>query len=250
MIIVIATKARPFTKSYKHYEKFNIPVYHFVEPQDEDSYRSAKVPGIVVLPENNRGLWYVRNFILEWARDNNHDWIWMNDDDIKNFGIASKGKTITQTAQVLIDVFKAVEPHQYPGNGLNYCQHAWSYCKRPRYFVNKRPPDVCSLYYVPAIRWEFKEEMNTKVDRDFYMQCIQYGKGLIVSTHHWFACPDVGTNAGGLNAEYASKRDSDAAVVLRDAWAPYSELIKKGDRVDCKLKFGDYAKSLGRTVKP
>jgi hypothetical protein len=82
------------------------------------------------------------------------------------------------------------------------------------------------------------------------MQCIQNGKGLIVSTHHWFACPDVGTNAGGLNEEYASKRDDKYAEIFCNAWAPYAELTKKGDRVDVKLKMGDYAKSLGRTVKP
>jgi hypothetical protein len=250
MIITIATKGRPQTKSYLHYQKFDIPVFHFVEPQDEAAYVAAKVPNLVVIPDNNRGLWYVRNFILEWARKSNHKWIWMNDDDVKGFGIATKGKTVNQDANVLIDIYKMVEPYKYPASGLNYCQHAWSYCKRPRYFVNKRPPDVCSLYYVPAIHWEFRESMNTKVDRDFYMQCIQGGKGIIISTHHWFACPDVGSNAGGLNAEYASKRDNDAAVVLRDAWAPYAELIKKGERVDCKLFFAEYARSLGRTVRP
>lgn len=250
MIIAIASKARPGTKSYLLYEKSGIPVYHFVEPQDEEVYKKAGVPNVVTIGKNDQGLWYVRNWILEWCRKNNHSWVWMNDDDVKSFGVAIKGKTITQTSQVLIEIFKTVEPYEYPANGLNYCQHAWSYCKRPRYFVNKRPPDVCSLYYVPAIRWEFKQEMGTKVDRDFYMQCIQGGKGLIVSTHHWFACPDVGSNPGGLNAEYASKRDNDYAVVFCNAWSPYAELTKKGDRVDVKLKFAEYARSLGRTVKP
>lgn len=250
MIIAIASKGRPHTKSYLLYQGTGIPFFHFVEPQDEEAYRKAGVPGLIVIDRNNQGLFYVRNFIIDWCRKNNHDWVWMNDDDVKNFGIASRGKTITQTAEVLIDIYKSVEPFKYPANGLNYCQHAWSYCKRPRFFVNKRPPDVCSLYYVPAIKWLFRQEMGTKCDRDFYMQCIQGGKGLIVSVHHWFACPDVGSNAGGLNAEYASKRDDKYAEVFCNAWTPYADLINKNGRVDVKLKIGEYAKSLGRTVKP
>lgn len=250
MIIAIASKARPGTKSYMLYEGLGIKVFHFVEPQDYDAYARAGVPGLVDIGLNDQGLAYVRNFVIEWCRQNNHEWVWMNDDDVKGFGIASKGKTIKQTAGVLVDIFKTVEPFQYPANGLNYCQHAWSYCKRPRYFVNKRPPDVCSLYYVPSIQWEFRSEMGTKVDRDFYMQCVQGGKGMIVSVHHWFACPDVGSNAGGLNEEYASKRDDKYAEVFCSAWTPYAELTTRNGRVDVKLKIGEYARSLGRTVKP
>jgi hypothetical protein len=250
MLVCIPSKARPNTQSYKLYESVGLKFCHFIEPQDQASYEAARVPNLIVLPANNQGLAFVRNHIVSWAKSNGVDWIWMNDDDVKGFGIAIKGKTINKDARILVDIYDVVHKYKYPLNGLNYAQHAWSYSNRPRYFVNKRPVEVCSLLYIPKITWKYRGEMDTKEDRDFCMQAIQNSNGLIISTHHWFACPTVGTNKGGLQPLYAATKDHAAALLLRDTWAPYSTMVKKGDRVDCKLLYSDYAKSLGRTVKP
>lgn len=250
MLVCIPSKGRPATQSYKLYAAVGIEYRHFVEPQDQAAYEAAGTPNLVVLPENDKGIAYVRNYVINWAKKNNKEWIWMNDDDVKGFGIAIKGKTINQDAKVLLEVHAAVEKYKYPLNGLNYVQHAWSYSKRARYFVNKRPPEVCTLVYVPKVTWSYRGELNTKEDRDFCMQAIQNSNGVIISTHHWFSCPNVGSNKGGLQDMYAATKDHDAALRLRDAWAPFSEMVKKGDRIDCKLFYSEYAKSLGRTVKP
>ena len=38
MIVCIPTKERPQTKTYKLFEEAGITPYHFIEPQDYDSY--------------------------------------------------------------------------------------------------------------------------------------------------------------------------------------------------------------------
>ena len=248
MNICIPTKGRPNTVAYKLFEEVGLPFCHFVEPQDHKAYKEAGVPNLQVIPENDKGISYVRNFILSFARKNKIDWIWVVDDDVKGFGIAKAGKTIKGDATVLVDFYKKVKPYKFPVNGLNYCQYAWSYSmKKKRYAINKRPPEVCVLLYVPKITWEYRPDR--KEDRDFTMLAIKHSDGVIVDLHAWFNCPGIGTNAGGLQHLYAQKKDTKWAERLVRDWSPFSKLIKKKQRVDCKLDIAGYAKSLKRIVK-
>jgi hypothetical protein len=48
---------------------------------------------------------------------------------------------------------------------------------------------------------------------------------------------------------YQQQRDQEASVRLADEWAPWTKLVKKTNRVDCKLDLAGFAKSLGRSVK-
>ena len=59
----------------------------WVEPQDYESYRDATICKHVTLrriPENNRGVTYVRQLMLDFAREEGHQ-VWMMDDDILGF---------------------------------------------------------------------------------------------------------------------------------------------------------------------
>lgn len=64
MIVCIPTKGRTQTKTYKLFENVGIKVYHFIEPQEIETY---DVPNKINIKKNNKGIGYVRNFILQWA---------------------------------------------------------------------------------------------------------------------------------------------------------------------------------------
>ena len=250
MHVCIPSKGRPTTTAYKLLQAASIPFTTFVEPQDAAAYKAAAVPNLQILPANDQGIAYVRNYILDWARQTSNDWIWMMDDDVTGFGTAKAGKTIKGDATVLQQVHQRVAPHRFPVNGINYCQYAWSYSTKPKRFtVNKRPAEVCTLLYVPKITWQYRARLNLKEDRDFCMQAVQNSDGIIIDLFSWFNCPGVGTNAGGLQDLYRQQRDHEAAAKLAKEWEPFTKLIKKKDRVDCKLDIAAYAKSLGRAVK-
>lgn len=246
MQVAIPTKGRPATTTYKLLG--DIPFTHFVEPQDMAAYKAAKVPNLQEIPDNDKGITFVRNYILDWGHVCGHKWLWIMDDDINGFGVAKAGKTIKGNHNVLKQFHKAVEQFKFPVNGLNYCQYAWSYStKKQRFAINKRPPEVCALLYLPKITWRYRADR--KEDRDFTMLAIQHSDGVIVDLHAWFNCPGVGTNAGGLQHLYQQKRDAVWAQRLVNDWAPFAKLIKKKDRVDAKLDISGYAKHMKRVVR-
>ena len=125
MYVAIPTKGRPSTTTYKLLG--DIPFTHFVEPQDMAAYQAAGVPNLQEISDNDKGITFVRNYILDWGHVQGHKWLWIMDDDVNGFGVAKAGKTIKGDHNVLTQFHKAVEQFKFPVNGLNYCQYAWSY---------------------------------------------------------------------------------------------------------------------------
>lgn len=249
--IAIPSKGRPKTKTHTLLPLPDCKVTHFVEPQETAAYAVAGVPNIVTLPENDQGIAYVRNFILDWAASNRVTWLWVIDDDVNGFGTAKAGKTIKGDHQVLVDFQAKAEQYKFPVNGINYCQYAWSYSaqKGSRYRVNRKTAEVCTLLYIPAVTWRYRGRLNLKEDRDFCMQAIKESRGILFDCCSWFNAPGVGTNPGGLQDLYRQKRDWESAARLHAEWSPFAEMIHKSGRHDCRLDLAGYAKSLGKTVK-
>lgn len=61
--IYVISKGRPDGKTFKLLNKGNVEYTAVVEPQDFDIYKSAGHKNILVLPENDRGVSYVTNYV-------------------------------------------------------------------------------------------------------------------------------------------------------------------------------------------
>ena len=171
MRVIIPSKGRPTTKAYKLLG--DIPFTHLVEPQDEAAYKAANVPNLQVIPANDQGIAFVRNYLIHYAQIQGFDWVWAMDDDVQGFGIAKAGKTIKGDHTVLSSFYADVSQYKFPVNGINYCQHAWSYSTgKTRFMVNRKTAEVCTLLYIPKITWSYRGRLNLKEDRDFCMQSI------------------------------------------------------------------------------
>lgn len=241
MIVCIPSKGRLNTKTWKLFEEAGYEVFHFIEPQEMDAYQ---VPNKINIGENDRGVTYVRNFMLNWARERT-DWVWFCDDDVNGFGISKSGKTIKQGAKILAHIEERAKCLHFEIVGMNYVQHAW-HEKKP-YSINKKFVEVCALFNLKRITWKYED--NTKEDRDFTMQTIMNGNGVLRFNHIWFSCPDVGTNVGGLHHWYASKKDEEAARKMVLKWDPWVTLKQKGDRLDMKCDLAGFAKYCGKDVR-
>jgi glycosyltransferase involved in cell wall biosynthesis len=243
MICFIPTKGRPQTQTYKLFEEVGIKVYHFIEPQDLDAYN---VPNKVSIEQDNKGIGYVRNFMLQYAKTIKAEWIIMCDDDVTGFGIYN-GKTVKQGASIWHEIFNKVKTLPFELVGINYTQHAWH--EKTPYSINKKFAEVCVLINVPKVKWHYRPEFNLKEDRDFALQTIKLGNGILRFNHYWFACPNVGSNKGGLQDLYKAKKDEESAKKMCYEWNPFVTLQNKGDRVDMKTDIKGLAAHYKKTIK-
>lgn len=171
MIAYIPTKGRYNTSTYKLFQEAGIQFLHFIEPNEVDKYN---VPNKVDVQNNDQGIAYVRNFMLQHAKQNGHDWIIMCDDDVTDFGYAKNNKCITHNATIWHEVKKRAERLPFNIYGLNYRQHAWH--EKNEYRINSSFVEVCVLINVQSIKWKYRSEYNMKEDRDFILQSIKYGQ--------------------------------------------------------------------------
>lgn len=243
MICFIPTKGRFKTKTYKLFNDVGIEVKHFIEPQEIEKYN---VPNKISILENNKGIGYVRNFMLNYARENNNEWVLICDDDVTSFGIYN-GKTTKKDASIWFDILKKAKKLPFELIGINYTQHAWH--EKTSYSINKKFAEVCVLMNVPKINWNYRPKFNLKEDRDFALQTIKNGNGILRFNHYWLSCPDVGSNTGGLQSEYQSKKDEESAKKMCYEWHPFVTLKKKGERVDMKTKTKELALHYKKIVK-
>lgn len=243
MIVCIPSKARPKTTTHKLFEEVGFKVYHFIEPQELNLY---KVPNAISIEKNNKGIAYVRNFILNWAKSNNHEWIIVCDDDVDHFGEYKNGN-IKKDAKIWNELYLKCKNLPFEIVGINYRQLAWT--EKANYSINKKFAEVCVLMNVKKINWSYRSEFNLKEDGDFALQTIQKGNGILRFNKFFYNCPDVGTNKGGLHNEYQAKRDEESALKMCREWHPFVRLKKKGERVDMKTDIKALATHYKRQVK-
>jgi hypothetical protein len=243
MICFIPTKGRLNTKTYKLFEDVGIKIFHFIEPQEIEQYQ---VPNKVSILENDKGIGYVRNFMLNYAKKQGLQWVLICDDDVTSFGIYN-GKTIKKDASIWFEILEKAKQLPFELVGINYTQHAWH--EKTKYSVNKKFAEVCVLINVGKIKWSYRTEFNLKEDRDFALQTIKNGNGILRFNHYWFACPDVGSNSGGLQNQYKAKKDEESAKKMSYEWHPFVTLKKKGERVDMKTDIKSLAIYYKKQVK-
>ncbi len=243
MICFIPTKGRLNTKTYKLFEDVGIKVLHFIEPKEIEKY---EVPNKVSILENDKGIGYVRNFMLNYARQNDYEWVLICDDDVKFFGVYN-GKTVKKDASIWFDILEKAKQLPFELVGINYTQHAWH--EKTKYSVNKKFAEVCVLMNVPKIKWDYRSKFNLKEDRDFALQTIKNGNGILRFNHYWFSCPNVGSNKGGLQDQYQAKKDEESAKKMLREWHPFVTLKRKGGRIDMKAKIKELAAYYKKQVK-
>jgi hypothetical protein len=243
MICFIPTKGRINTITYKLFQDVGIEFKHFIEPQEIEKYN---VPNKVSILENDKGIGYVRNFMLNYARQNNHDWIIMCDDDVRHFGVY-EGKTIKKDASVWFGILQKAKKLPFELIGINYRGHSWH--DKTSYSINKKFVEVCVLINVSKISWNYRPEFNLKEDRDFALQTIKNGNGILRFNHIFFETPNVGTNKGGLQNEYKLKKDEESAKKMCYEWYPFVNLKNKGKRIDMKTDIKALSTYYKKTVK-
>jgi hypothetical protein len=234
--LFIPSKGRPSCPTLKTLEHLKATI--IVEPQDEAAYRKEWPNSrIVVLPANNQGIVFVRNFILNSTRKAKLGWFWMLDDDITGFFVSENGKNIKSSASEVLKKAQQIiiNDENIAQASLEYQQYSWSAKKD---FAENSYADVCvAIHSERSSPIKYRQECVMKEDRDFTMQLIFEGKKTRRCSKLSFACPKNGSNAGGLADEYATAgREASSARRLAEIWPKFvSVQVKPDGRVDAKI---------------
>lgn len=229
----IPSKGRPHTRAYRFFETINVPVFHVVEPQNLEQYQANGL-ACLVLPSNNKGLVFSRNWILGEAKRRNLDIAFMCDDDIASFGKMVAGKCVND-GSALGAMLETLRRNTKVVVGLEYRQRAWRHTKT--HYINRSWLDVCIAFRPTEITAWYDPELVMKEDRDWVLQNIANGMTCVRLNNFFFSVPNIGTNGGGLDTLYQKKHDSVAAQRFVKKWKPFLQLVKKGDRLDAKANW-------------
>lgn len=214
-------------------------VYLVVEPQEQHLYKS-KYPNsnIIVLPQNNKGIVYVRNYIKKYTEQNNIKEYWQLDDDITTL-YCRKGTKLIKDNNALIKAQQQFNELGISLGSLEYRQYAWS-ANKP--IVLHSFCDSC--VYVNNVKIKntyYREQVSGKEDRDFAMQVIKNGLKTGRTTLYAFSAPPNGSNEGGLKEIFYDIKDKElnSCKKMIELWGDdiCQHIIKKDGRNDLKINW-------------
>lgn len=241
--LFIPTKGRmDCQKSYKIYKSLGLNPILVIEPQEE---HLAKKYGYnyILLPENNRGLLFSRNYILNYAREKNIEYLVMSDDDINSFS-----RTNFNTHRLMQDNSAFLDALDYfikikSCGGIEYSQFAWSATKPVSFYKGFQ---VVHLLYMPIVPKKIKYE-TFKDDKDMSIQLIFSGIKTFTINFCSLSVPSIGTNKGGLNEEYASQKDNIGSLELYKKYGADIIKLKKKEngRIDADPNWQKIKKLVG-----
>lgn len=236
--IIIPSKNRPECPTAQLLKGNDFKIV--VEPQDIEKYKKWK-KHLVILPDNNPGLQFVRNFILEYAKRKHMGWVWVMDDDLQHFYKTVQGKNVKCNFS---EVSKSVEPKlrkssKFAIAALEYQQFAWSMSGRMSF---NSYCDTCVALNTPLLRkYGVKYDLKQfKEDRDIVLQVLTKGLNTIRFSKYSFGAPENGSNEGGLKDLYDRKSpERKGAFALEEKWGTglVAVQVKKNGRIDAKINW-------------
>lgn len=234
--VIIASKGRAGTsQSISRVLEEELNHILVVEPQDGKAYAEAYPDAVIVLLlENDKGISYARQACLDYAREQEMEYFWMMDDDIKQMYLTSGGKNIKfPFGAVLYHAETLLTEDPEIGVGaLEYQQYSWS-AKKDVTFGSYC--DQVVLINVEATR-HINYRPNCKEDRDFVLQCLQRGLKSARASRCAFSSPKNGTNKGGLHEAYKGGLENHWSARMVELWPGVCERITKKDgRPDVKI---------------
>lgn len=212
-------------------------LYLFIEPQEIEAYKSVYPTQIVNIGQNDKGLPFVRQFMLNFALKNNIKLYWNLDDDVKLYEVIEgnciyRGYKVLHMAEAFFKDDSTVAQA-----GLEYRQFAWSATKPVAYnsycdCVVAIKPDLCKNLI-------FDNDVLLKLDRDFSIQVIKAGYKTAKINKYCFSSPENGSNEGGLFDVYKSDIEAKNSLAMEAKWGPdvCIAFTKPNGRKDVKINW-------------
>ena len=236
MDIYIPSKNRPNGKTFSLLQGIKYTVV--VEPQDFELYLKGghEKQNILVLPKNDMGISYVRNFI-KWRYRG--ELLMMIDDDIIKFDILDQVTSRLTNNSNRKPTLEYLSLLEYEAQDLSFDiatlgmrQFVWS-SKNP-YAFNCFVGTITLINSKTDI-W-YDETLKCKEDMDFTLKNIYADK--IVMRFNTFAYDHtMVANSGGFSDFYRDKKDLEYNEIMVQRYPLNCTVVEKFGRLDLKIKY-------------
>lgn len=227
--IYIPSKGRSRTcVTPKVLENEDIDFYIVVEPQDYDDYKQYYDESkLIMLPENDKGMAYVRRFIKKYSTEKGEKYHWQIDDNIKGFKVRQNNKNVKSTAKYnLIRVENYI--NQYDNVGIAGLKHiAFAFSAKDEYTYNQQCPSCCLFNNEIESYWRD----DVVEDTDFSLLVLTEGFSTILFNRLIMDKMEIKKLSGGCTDLYYKNDDirNKRQRMLQQLWPETFEIkIKKG----------------------
>jgi len=203
--ICIVSKDRHDTcTTHKLLEYEGVKWFYMVEPQDYKSYVDRFGENKVVnIEQNDKGIYYVRNYCIEWSKKNGFDRHWQVDDDLRSLHYrpmnnlkGTRNRTRIENPTKMLSYIEGIS-NKCVNYGAGCLTHdGFAFSKKNDIDVNKM------IYCFQLINNLIKARYQPKTseDVDFSVRILKEGFVTMVFNKYSFCTPSSGTLKGGCNS--------------------------------------------------
>jgi hypothetical protein len=246
--IYVPSKGRPYNAAMIYIlreSKLDFTVV--VEPQDLAEYQRAH-PGVkfLVLPKDNQGIVYARQFILDHARDLSYKRYWQIDDNIGGFHYTLDRQTYPITVRAALGgledfLLKLPKPTRDNIALLAPDYQQFAVMADEAFKFNTRAYCCVLTRTDTGIDYRYPGKLDTKEDVDFTVQHLSYGYQTLVSHQYAMEKPTMGRNtSGGLSEQYRAGQHEKAARFLQSLWPQHVKLVRKKLGFDAQVDWSQF----------
>lgn len=214
--IYIPSKGRAGrSQTARMFDKWGVDYNVVVEPQDVAAYAEhIDFDRLVVLPDNDRGLVFARNFIKDHSIAAGAERHWQFDDDISQMRRLFKGYRLTADASVALrvaedftDRYTNVALTSFNCAAFLPCTSGTTAVQFPPFYLNVRCYTCFLVDNSLSNRWRFRYNEDT----DMTLQVLADGHCTVLLNA--FSMETAGTNSGGAVTDVSG---GQAAVYAND----------------------------------
>ena len=239
-VCIISKDRSDICTTHNLFESNGIKYFYMVEPQDYDAYveRFGK-DKVVNIKANDKGVYYVRNFCIDWSKKQGYEKHWQIDDNVKKLFYRPNNKykgtrdryEIKNVIKMLVSIEKIADKCvNYGGGCLGHDGFAFS--KKNNIDLNKM------IYCFQLINNNIKSryQPNTSEDVDFSVRLLMEKYVTLVFNEYSFTKPKSGSTKGGCNsADYKNNGRKKMNVTLCQTYPKW---------------FTEYTKNWQSEIKP
>jgi len=209
----------------KYLDEENLPYHLIIEPQEEVNYsKYFNKNKIIVLPENNRGLSYSRNFIKDYSKSNNDDFHWQLDDRAISLIKNQSGKIIKEKASIAINMAKSFIDKYENIAIAGFAHSAFGKYKKKPFDLNVQVYSFVLVSNKNNIKWRH----GIQEDTDYALQVLTMGWCTVLFNIYQIYKHSTGKIKGGMtDFQYKGNGRLKQIKELQRRWGSEIKITKK-----------------------